>query len=90
MLQNLDALGLRPAVASDDLTIQRRRRGKGFEFIDASGARIVRRATLDRLRGLGIPPAYVDVRIAASAQSHIQAVGRDAAGRLQYVYHPKW
>ena len=43
-----------------------------------------------RLKTLAVPPAYVNVRFAADPAAHLQAVGEDAAGRLQYRYHPKW
>jgi DNA topoisomerase-1 len=43
-----------------------------------------------RIRGLVIPPAWRDVRISADPRSHIQAVGRDEAGRRQYIYHEEW
>src|SRR5690242_13888209 len=43
-----------------------------------------------RIKKLVIPPAWRDVRISADPRSHIQAVGRDEAGRRQYIYHPDW
>ena len=43
-----------------------------------------------RLAALAVPPAYVDVLYAADPSAHIQAIGRDGAGRLQYRYHPDW
>ena len=82
--------GLRAVVAREGLTIRRRRRGRGFEYRHETGGKVTRPATLKRLRSLAIPPAYAEVRIAAHADHHIQAVGRDAAGRLQYIYHPQW
>ena len=45
---------------------------------------------MERIRGIVIPPAWSDVRISELANSHLQAVGRDARGRLQYRYHPEW
>lgn len=74
----------------DDLTIGRRRCGRGFLYVDAGGRRITDAATLARIRSLAIPPAYREVRIAARADAHIQAIGRDDAGRVQYRYHPDW
>jgi DNA topoisomerase-1 len=74
----------------DALTIRRRRRGRGFEYLDAGGRRLTDTATLARIRGLAIPPAYREVRIARRPDAHLQAVGRDDAGRLQYRYHPDW
>lgn len=46
--------------------------------------------TLDRVRGLGIPPAWQEVWICADPRGHLQATGVDAAGRKQYLYHPVW
>jgi DNA topoisomerase I len=77
-------------ISSDDLTIRRRRRGRGFEYLDGQGRRLTDAATLQRIRSLAIPPAYRQVRIASRAGAHLQAVGRDDAGRLQYRYHPQW
>lgn len=64
--------------------------GKGFGYFDAGGCRIADPAILDRIRMLAIPPAYEDVRIAARPNDHLQAVGRDQAGRVQYRYHADW
>lgn len=76
-------------VGPEALTMRRVRCGKGFSYRTASG--VVRNAgDLARLRALAMPPAYVDVRYAPDARAHLQAVGTDAAGRLQYRYHPKW
>ncbi len=47
-------------------------------------------ATLVRIRGLGIPPAWTDVWIGTDPRGHLQATGRDARGRKQYRYHPRW
>ena len=43
-----------------------------------------------RIKALAIPPAWTDVCIARDDSAHIQAIGRDAEGRLQYRYHPAW
>ncbi|MEV4619579.1 DNA topoisomerase IB [Asanoa sp. NPDC049573] len=69
---------------------QRRRRGKGFSYLDAHGAVITDRAELDRIRALVLPPAWEDVWICADPRGHIQATGLDAAGRRQYRYHDVW
>jgi DNA topoisomerase-1 len=64
---------------------------KGFAYIDdASGKRVTRDATLQRIRALVIPPAWTDVWICADDRGHLQATGRDARGRKQYRYHPRW
>jgi DNA topoisomerase I len=74
----------------EELTLRRVRRGKGFSYHDDDGARISDDDTLARIRGIVIPPAWTDVRISADPDSHLQAVGRDQRGRLQYKYHPDW
>jgi DNA topoisomerase-1 len=73
-----------------DLTIRRLKRGKGFSFIDHRGHAISDAQTLARLKSLAVPPAYSEVRYAQNPAAHLQAVGRDAAGRLQYRYHTDW
>ncbi len=70
--------------------IRRRRRGRGWEFLDESGERIEDLETLERIRELAIPPAWKDVWICPYPNGHIQAIGTDAAGRRQYRYHQKW
>jgi len=70
--------------------IHRRRRGRGFTYIDRRGRVIRNRAELDRLARLAIPPAWIDVWICESAKGHLQACGRDARGRKQYRYHQEW
>lgn len=68
----------------------RRRRGKGFEYLDADGRRVDDVATLQRIKDLGIPPAWTDVWVCPHPNGHLQAVGTDAAGRKQYLYHDAW
>lgn len=82
-------LGLR-YVAADTLTIRRKRVGENFTFVSARGRTIKDEITRARLKRLAVPPAYEDVLYAADPRAHIQAIGRDAAGRLQYRYHPDW
>ena len=71
--------------------IERRRRGRGFTYVDGeSGERVDEPEVLARIRELGIPPAWNDVWVCPLPMGHIQAVGVDAAGRKQYIYHQKW
>ena len=70
--------------------ITRRRRGKGFEYLDEEGRRITEEEVLVRIRELGIPPAWKDVWICPYPMGHLQATGTDDAGRKQYRYHDKW
>jgi DNA topoisomerase-1 len=69
---------------------RRERVRDGFRYVDADGAKITDADTLDRIRRLAIPPAYEDVWICRHANGHLQATGRDARGRKQYRYHPRW
>jgi DNA topoisomerase I len=70
--------------------IRRRRRGKGFEYLDDGGRRITEPSVIQRIQELAIPPAWEDVWICPYPMGHIQATGTDAAGRKQYRYHDKW
>jgi DNA topoisomerase-1 len=77
-------------IGRDGLTLRRVRRGRSFGLVDADGAKVSDAATHERVRALGIPPAWTDVRVALAVNAHIQACGTDAAGRLQYIYHADW
>lgn len=70
--------------------IRRELRGDSFVYIDPSGTTVDDAATLERIAALAIPLAYTDAWICPSPNGHIQATGRDAAGRKQYRYHPRW
>ena len=82
-------LGLRLG-HQDELRIRRIRRGKGYSFVAENGKAIRSPAVIKRLNSLAVPPAYVEVRYASDETMHLQAIGRDAAGRLQYRYHSDW
>lgn len=75
---------------SDRPGISRQKRGKGFEFRGANGHLIRDAKTLARCRALVLPPAWTDVWISTDPRAHLQATGRDAAGRKQYRYHADW
>jgi DNA topoisomerase-1 len=70
--------------------IRRRKAGRGFVYLDATGSRITDPEVLDRARSLVIPPAWTDVWICVDPRGHIQATGVDARGRRQYRYHDVW
>ena len=72
------------------LTIRRIKRGKSYSFVRANGTTIRHEPTIRRLNRMAVPPAYRDVRYSPDPTSHLQAVGTDAAGRLQYRYHADW
>ena len=67
----------------------RRRAGKGFTYLDGAGRRLASKH-VERVKSLAIPPAWEDVWICPDERGHLQAVGTDAAGRRQYLYHPDW
>jgi len=69
--------------------LQRKRCGTGFRYVTAEGKR-VKRVALRRIRELAIPPAWDQVWICPHPNGHLQATGRDAKGRKQYLYHPQW
>lgn len=77
-------------VSPAELTLRRRRRGRGFSYETGDGRPVTEPEILARLRALAVPPAYEKVRFAADPRAHLQAVGEDAAGRQQYRYHPDW
>src|SRR6202171_1568540 len=74
----------------NELTIRRIKRGKSYSFVRANGTAIRHTGTIKRLHSMAVPPPYAEVRYAPAPSSHLQAVGRDAAGRLQYRYHADW
>ena len=77
-------------VGRDKLTIARRRAEEGYTYHAADGKQITDSVMLKRFASLAVPPAYEEVYFCPDGQAHLQAVGRDAAGRLQYRYHPDW
>src|SRR5687768_9256862 len=78
-------------VSDEEPGIRREADGDGgFRYFHASGAPVREAATLDRIRRLAIPPAWTGVWICPSPNGHLQATGRDARGRKQYRYHPRW
>jgi DNA topoisomerase-1 len=90
---SLRADGLRGSglvyVTDSEPGFRRERRHSQFVYIGARG-RLRDSRILERIRRLAIPPAYTDVWICRHANGHLQATGRDARGRKQYRYHPRW
>lgn len=70
--------------------LTRRKRGRGFVYLDSADRRIADERTLARIRALAIPPAWRDVWICPDPRGHLQATGLDIAGRKQYRYHDAW
>jgi DNA topoisomerase-1 len=69
---------------------RRVRRGRGFTYYGPDGEVLTDEETLQRIKDLVIPPAWRNVWICPYPNGHIQAVGTDAAGRRQYLYHQRW
>jgi len=72
------------------MCISRKKRGRGYSFYDEKGRLIQNKTTLKRLRDLVIPPMWSDVMVCRFDDGHIQAIGRDAKGRKQYIYHSEY
>lgn len=70
--------------------IQRTLKRNQFIYSDAKGNPVTDEKILERIKKLVIPPAWTDVWICTSPNGHLQATGRDAKGRKQYIYHPGW
>lgn len=88
-MDSAEAAGLR--YVSDTMPgIRRKGTGKGFTYVDAGGTPIQNGTELARIKALVIPPAWTDVWICPSSHGHIQVTARDARGRKQYRYHPKY
>lgn len=83
------SVGLR-YVCDQGRGIRREKGPLGFRYIGTDGRVIRKASTLKRIRALVIPPAWTDVWICTDPRGHLQATGRDARGRKQYRYHPRW
>jgi DNA topoisomerase-1 len=88
-IESAEAAGLR-YVTDAVPGIRRQRRGRGFGYIGADGAVIRDKAELERIRKLVIPPRWTDVWICPNPSGHLQVTARDARGRKQYRYHPRY
>jgi len=88
-VKSAKAAGLR-YVSDDEPGIRRKRSGKGFSYRAPDGSTLRDKAALARIRALAVPPAWTDVWICADPDGHVQATGRDARGRKQHRYHPRW
>ncbi|MDP9051069.1 MAG: DNA topoisomerase IB [Acidobacteriota bacterium] len=88
-IESAKAAGLR-YVSDAKPGIRRRPSGKGFRYTSPDGSAVSDEGTLRRIRSLVIPPAWRGVWISPIANGHLQATGRDARGRKQSRYHPRW
>jgi DNA topoisomerase-1 len=88
-VESAKAAGLR-YVTDERPGIARKRVGRGFSYVGPDGKPVRDGDELKRIKSLGIPPAWTEVWICPVANGHMQATGRDAKGRKQYRYHPRW
>jgi DNA topoisomerase I len=88
-IEAAEEAGLR-YVSDDRPGYTRKAKGDDFEYFDAEGKPIADEQRILRIRRLAIPPAWTDVWICPSPNCHIQATGRDARRRKQYLYHERW
>src|SRR5262245_23096824 len=70
--------------------IRRKTTGLSSGYAGPDGKTVRDRETLDRIKALVIPPAWTDVWICSNPNGHLQVTGRDARGRKQFRYHPRW
>jgi DNA topoisomerase-1 len=89
LLKSARTSGLR-YVTDDSPGITRKRTGHGFCYFDPRGRPLKQVEDLRRIKSLAIPPAWENVWISPLAYGHLQATGRDAKGRKQHRYHPRW
>lgn len=61
-----------------------------WDYFQPNGKKLIDKDRVEFLNSLAVPPAWTDVWFCANENGHIQATGKDANGRLQYRYHPKW
>src|ERR1700736_2036409 len=88
-MEAAEEAGLR-YVSDDRAGYTRKPKGNDFEYFDTEGKAITDEQRSLRIKGLAIPPAWTDVWICPPPNCHIQATGRDARRRKQYLYHERW
>ena len=88
-IEAAEEAGLR-YISDDRSGYTRKAKADDFEYFDTEGKPISDEQRLLRIKRLAIPPAWTEVWICPSANCHIQATGRDARRRKQYLYHERW
>src|SRR5256714_14694462 len=88
-IEAAEEAGLR-YISDDRPGYTRKKKGDDFEYFDTEGKPVRDEQRLLRLKRLAIPPAWTDVWICPAGNCHIQATGRDARRRKQYLYHERW
>lgn len=69
--------------------IERKRVGRKFAYY-LDDKEVKDKELLEYLGSFRIPPAWGQVQISVNRNDKILATGYDKAGRLQYIYHPKF
>jgi DNA topoisomerase-1 len=87
--ESAKAAGLR-YVSDTKPGIKRVESGRGFRYIGTDGKPVRDQETLARIKSLVIPPAWKEIWICPNPKGHLQVTGRDARGRKQSRYHPRW
>src|SRR5215212_2415584 len=77
-------------VLDDEVGFVRHMNGSGFQYLNGHGRPLRNARHIQRIESLAIPPAWTDVWICRQPDGHLQATGRDARGRKQYIYHEQW
>jgi DNA topoisomerase-1 len=77
-------------VQDEEPGFRREMNGKGFVYFNGHGRRLRDAHHITRIESLAIPPAWIEVWICRYATGHLQATGRDARGRKQYLCHEHW
>jgi DNA topoisomerase-1 len=88
-IETAEEAGLR-YISENQPGYTRKVKSDDFEYLDTEGKAVRDEQRLLRIKRLAIPPAWTDVWISPSANGHIQATGRDARKRKQYIYHERW
>ncbi len=68
----------------------RKRWGRGFQYFDPKSQKVKCRKLLTHFTQLAVPPMWVNVEIVGDPSVKIQATGRDAKNRKQYIYSEFW
>ncbi|HSI74782.1 MAG TPA: hypothetical protein VK957_02755 [Lunatimonas sp.] len=77
-------------IGDESMSFQRKKRGRGFIYLNEKGERLTSKKVLNRINALVIPPMWTEVNVCKFENGHIQATGRDLKGRKQYIYHAEW
>ncbi len=84
----------KPGITRNKVEIPAEKKGDkptfSWDYFQPNGKKLSDEDRVEFLNSLAVPPAWTDVWFCSNENGHIQATGKDANGRLQYRYHPKW